>query len=431
MLIPLVMLTAASLFAADDSTVALRSRNLLINPGFEQDQGWTFGGDDVGLDTAAASSGGRALRFSNEHVDQTAFARQVITLDPPIEHPFRISGWSRAENVDVGQDYNIYLDLEYADGTPLWGQMAHFNGGSHDWEQTDLVFDVAKPVRKIEVFVFLRKGKGTVWFDDLEIGLAPFSFRGLRVLPDVFGPGSVGVSASTTLPASWTAAISGQGRQVSQARGARMPLRIDWGTFGFSAAGEVHDPALGDRRSVWVRPSCMKRKSRSTPVARCGAYAVWTEDSMRRVMPYEMPPERLPSTSSAAEIPPARISLARREYESFQIALLAAKDVPLEDVRVEVTDLVSPTTGGRIPSRQIEWHQVGYVRVDRLRGHPADSEAVPGWWPEMLLPVEQFDVPGRSDPVALGNRACPARYSGRRVSRQADDSAGESCAGGG
>ena len=427
MLIWLVMV--ASALAADDSTLALRSKNLLVNPGFERDHGWTLGGDDVGLDTSVARNGGRSLRFSNQRMEQTAFARQVITLDQPIMHPIRVSGWSRAEDVEVGQDYDIYLDLEYADGTPLWGQIAHFTAGSHDWEHTELTFDVAQPVRKIEVFVFLRKGKGTVWFDDLEVRLAPFSFRRLRILPGVFGTGSVGVFASSTLPASWTATIGGENGQVSRTLGTRMPLRIDWGLSESRPAGEY---AIRLTATDDLLGQTIVHDAKFLLEAHGGSrgYAVWTENSMRRVMPYEMPPEPATANSSDTESRLAKVSLARREYESFQVAILAAGDVPLQEVRVEVGDLVSPGTGGRISSRQIAWHQVGYVRIDRLRGHPADPEAVPGWWPEMLLDVEQFDVPaGFTQSIWVTVHAPPGtpsgEYHGRLVVRPRDRPASE------
>lgn len=185
-------------------------------------------GKDAKLDTGVARSGRRSLRLSNQSLEDSSRASQVLRFDPPVKHPFRISGWSRAQDVEVVQDYDIFLDLEYADGTPLWGQVARFTPGTHDWQQAELVFDVAKPVREIKVFVFLRKGKGTVWFDDLEVGLAPFAYRVLRVMPNVFGTGTLGVFGTATMPARWRATLEGPGGQVGQTDGQEMPIRFDW-----------------------------------------------------------------------------------------------------------------------------------------------------------------------------------------------------------
>ena len=36
-------------------------------------------------------------------------------------------------------DYSLYVDLVYADGTPLWGQTAQFRTGTHDWEAREMI----------------------------------------------------------------------------------------------------------------------------------------------------------------------------------------------------------------------------------------------------------------------------------------------------
>ena len=44
-------------------------------------------------------------------------------------------------------DYSLYLDLVYADGTPLWGQTAPFATGTHDWQRRQVVVFPEKPVQ--------------------------------------------------------------------------------------------------------------------------------------------------------------------------------------------------------------------------------------------------------------------------------------------
>ena len=52
----------------------------------------------------------------------------------------------------------------YDDDTPLWGRIAGFRSGSHDWAKAETIFYPTKPVKRIEVYVFLRKAAGTAWF---------------------------------------------------------------------------------------------------------------------------------------------------------------------------------------------------------------------------------------------------------------------------
>ncbi len=100
----------------------------------------------------------------------------------------------------MGRDYDVYLDLHYADGTPLWGQIARFQAGTHGWQQAIFDFMVAKAVKTIEVHVLFRRAKGTVWFDDIAVELLPFEFRELRVLPNLYGKASAAVVGTATLP---------------------------------------------------------------------------------------------------------------------------------------------------------------------------------------------------------------------------------------
>jgi len=426
--------------SAEPDAIALRRRNLLVSPGFEADAGWQLRGDGAAVDATVARSGHRSLRLSNRSVEETSSAFQAITFDTPIRHPIRVAGWSRAEGVEVERDYDVFLDLEYADGTPLWGKITRFQPGTHDWQPSELIFDVDKPVKRIQVFVFLRKGKGTVWFDDLEVGLAPFAFRSLRVMPDLFGRGSLGVAAGTTLPAAWRATLTGATGPLAHAEGDRMPLRLDWinprptpcakCSLRLVATDELLGETIEHTEELEIGPGTVGP-----------GYAVWTESSMRRVMPSDVPPAEDDNRLSAGRLssdrpakapggptanrPQAAINLAGGEYESFQVAILPPRGQTLRDVRIEPSDLVSNGSGARIPARAIEWHQVGYVRVEKLRPHPAaDPQATPGWWPEVLLPVERFDVaPGFTQSIWVTVHApadTPAgEYSGKLTIRPA------------
>lgn len=365
-----------------------RGENLVLNPGFEEGSAsWQSMGGGFAVDRAVAHSGGASMRCAGAAITDSHGARQVITLDPPLQHPFRVSGWARAEGADVGQDFDVYLDLHYEDGTPLWGQIARFQPGTHDWQYSELVFEVSKPVRTIEVHVLFRQAKGTVWFDDIRVELAPFELRHERLWDGAFGSPSVLFAATASLPARWEAEVSAAGAVLHRAAGGALPVRVQW--RGSGPAGIAEGPyalrlkAWDSLRGETIERSYPLSLGTGTPAR---PFALWTESSMQRVLPSSLPAVLPPSTT-------ARISLAGNEYEGFQVVLLAAPGVGLGEVAVEVSDLVSADGRGRIPAGGIEWHQVGYVQLAKLFHHPAYPEAAPGWWPDPLLPVARVTVP--------------------------------------
>ena len=83
-----------------------------------------------------------------------------------------VSAWSRAENVsgDPDQDYSVYVDIRYMDGTHAWGRSAPFRTGSHPWERAVLQITPDKPVEFTSVYLLLRGAHtGSVWFDDVSL----------------------------------------------------------------------------------------------------------------------------------------------------------------------------------------------------------------------------------------------------------------------
>lgn len=100
-----------------------------------------------------------------------AGASQTLTLRQSTPAPLIIRGWSKAENVSGNPDnnYSIYLDLVYADGTSLWGQTANFRCGSHDWELREHVVLPEKPVKSLTIYCLLRGHSGKAWFDDVSV----------------------------------------------------------------------------------------------------------------------------------------------------------------------------------------------------------------------------------------------------------------------
>ena len=98
-------------------------------------------------------------------------ASQTVALNQTRPEPIIATAWSKAEGVGGGRnsDYSLYLDLVYSDGTPLWGQVAPFNVGTHTWEKGQVVVFPDKPVRSVSFHMLFRRHPGKARFRDPEL----------------------------------------------------------------------------------------------------------------------------------------------------------------------------------------------------------------------------------------------------------------------
>lgn len=116
-------------------------------------------------------SGRSSIACANDSATAGSGATQTIELRQTRPAPIIISGWSRAENVSGAADsnYALYADLIYADGTHLYGQVAPFSTGTHDWEQKSVTIHPQRPVTSLTLNVLFRNKTGRVWFDDVSV----------------------------------------------------------------------------------------------------------------------------------------------------------------------------------------------------------------------------------------------------------------------
>lgn len=102
----------------------------------------------------------------------TMGAQQNVVLDQQEPAPLAIEGESRAVGVSGNPDsgYSLYVDITYQDGSNLWGQVATFPTGTHDWHFSRFVIEPAKPVKSANVHILLRGHTGTAWFRKVRFG---------------------------------------------------------------------------------------------------------------------------------------------------------------------------------------------------------------------------------------------------------------------
>ncbi len=156
-----------------DATQSQRN-NLLSDGGFETlgdaDSAWEPWGPGFSINEDA-HAGVKAALIEHPDAEGVGGVFEQVQLDQTRPQRLVITGWSRAEGVsdDPNSDYSLWADLQYIDGTFLYGQAAPFDTGSHDWQRRELVIDPVKPVAWIKVFGLFRKHSGRAWFDDLSL----------------------------------------------------------------------------------------------------------------------------------------------------------------------------------------------------------------------------------------------------------------------
>ena len=158
------------------------STNLVLNYSYEIDNDedgipdlWNPYGKGFDYDTLLvdAKSGKRSVHVKNDSLTEFRGTYARITLNQIMPQDLILSGWSKALNVSGTKDYDysLYIDIRYQDDTPLYGQVASFSPGTHDWEYSTKIIHPAKPIKDLSLYALFRKHTGEAWFDHLALRL--------------------------------------------------------------------------------------------------------------------------------------------------------------------------------------------------------------------------------------------------------------------
>jgi hypothetical protein len=180
---PVSLYAATGLVTIGHVTVSIESGdtgNLLMNYSFEIDnnddgtpdfwRGYSKG-FDYDISGMHARSGSRSVHVLNDSLSDFRGVYVRVDLKQDSARALEISGWSKCIDVsgNPDNDYALYVDSRYMDGTSLYGQCARFATGTHDWEYASFVIRPEKPIDYCSVYVLFRRHTGEAWFDQLAL----------------------------------------------------------------------------------------------------------------------------------------------------------------------------------------------------------------------------------------------------------------------
>jgi len=123
------------------------------------------------------------------------------------------------------------------------------------------------------------------------------------------------------------------------------------------------------------------RYNADTPVEAQEQIAVFTASSLDRI--FQDGKTLLKPSFNAA----ASISLAKNEYESFQV-VIQPQSRDLNNVELKISDLINPKTGSKIGQENVSIRVVGYVPTIQ----PYYAVKYVGNWPDPLLPAYPVNI---------------------------------------
>lgn len=182
--IPIIAMSTTGLVTVNYASVEIKNvdtSNLIPNFSFEFDLNldgvpdfWKPYRNNFEYDTSGMNAQHlkRSIKVYNPSEQDAGGVYAVIKLNQEEPKPVLVAGWSKAENVSGIKDnnYSIYADFYFKDGTPWYAKTSKFNVGTHDWEYSGSIYVPEKPIERGSIYCLFRSHSGTVWFDNIFVG---------------------------------------------------------------------------------------------------------------------------------------------------------------------------------------------------------------------------------------------------------------------
>lgn len=152
-----------------------QAENLVSNPGFEnQGKSWAMG--QAQIDESIKKSGTASLLYTNKDPKNYKVMLTHVTVKGGEVLDF--SAWVKGKNVHPQSNYakkgaGIYIHAYGDNDKSLGGSNPPTISGDFNWTKVEGRYQVPENAKRIAVTLYLVQGTtGTVWFDDVYVGLA-------------------------------------------------------------------------------------------------------------------------------------------------------------------------------------------------------------------------------------------------------------------
>jgi hypothetical protein len=164
-----VMLMAGVTLAVPDGTVVKRTSAAGRDPSLKPlaserampyGKGFTRDGEVYVCDNGSDAKAQRGISWS-------------VELNQAEAAPVVASAWGKAEGAEGSPsgDFAVYLDLQYMDGTPLWGQIAAFDTDAEaGWQRREVIVTPDKPIKRVSCHLLFRSHAGKAFFKEPRFG---------------------------------------------------------------------------------------------------------------------------------------------------------------------------------------------------------------------------------------------------------------------
>ncbi len=118
----------------------------------------------------SAHSGARSLKLINYVSAQSNWHGATINYTAPYPKMFTFSGWAKGSNVASSSLAALDFYIVFEDNSTLWYYSdTKFGSGSYNWKNKAVTKTFNKGVKSVTPYLILYNGKGTIWFDDVEV----------------------------------------------------------------------------------------------------------------------------------------------------------------------------------------------------------------------------------------------------------------------
>ena len=172
-------------------------RDLVLNPGFEQDadgdgqpDGWNLPPGQCAWEDAEPASGVRCLRFTNTDPRSYRLVTAPVAILPGVR--YRIGAMVKGKDVRNGDvhDQGAGLCIEWTDAQGKWlgGHYPSCKAGTFGWTRLEgETGPVPENAARGHVVVYLRKGNtGAAWFDDVTVRAVRDPLLSLRLVEPAY-----------------------------------------------------------------------------------------------------------------------------------------------------------------------------------------------------------------------------------------------------